>query len=236
MRLASIALEAEVLMKVISKFAAVGVLALCVGCANTMGDNSPSTNPNDTPVGTSGRVSSTAPQEPVQIEGSKRGVIPVGQELDVRLQTALSSGTATPEQRFEATTAVDLKQGDSVLVPAGSTVRGIVSSVEPAGKIDRSGKMTLAFDQLTVNGRDFPIRGLATQVYESGGIREEVTTVGTAGAVGAIVGGIIGGMKGALIGAAVGSAGVIAATEGKDINLQPGTIIRVRLDQPVEVR
>lgn len=223
-------------MKAMNRFAAIGVLLACVGCADTMRDNPPSTNPNDTPVGTSGTVSSTAPTEPVQIENSKPGVVPVGQELDVRLQTALNSGTATTEQRFEATTAVDLKQGNTVLVPAGSTVRGIVSSVEPAGKIDRSGKMTLAFDQLTINGRDYPIRGLATQVYESGGIREEAKTVGTAGAVGAIVGGIIGGLKGALIGAAVGSGGVIAATEGKDIELKPGTIIRVRMDQPVQIR
>jgi hypothetical protein len=111
-----------------------------------------------------------------------------------------------------------------------------VSSAQPAGKIDRSGRLTLAFDQLTVKGREYPIRALATQVYESGGIREEAKTVGTAGAVGAIVGGIIGGVKGALIGAAVGSGGVIAATEGKDIDLEPGTIIRIRLDQPVTIR
>ncbi len=80
------------------------------------------------------------------------------------------------------------------------------------------------------------IRAMATEVFESKGIREEAKTVGTAGAVGAIVGGIIGGVKGALIGAAVGSGGVIAATEGKDVELQPGTIIRIRLDEPVQVR
>jgi hypothetical protein len=123
-----------------------------------------------------------------------------------------------------------------VLVPAGSTVRGIVSGVEQAGKIDRSGSMTLAFDQIVVRGREYPIRGMATQVFESGGIREEAGTVGTAGAVGAIVGGIIGGLRGALIGAVVGSGGVIAATEGKDVEIPSGTIIRVRLDSPVRIR
>jgi hypothetical protein len=223
-------------MKGLTTTLAIGALIACVGCADSMRDNPPSTNPGDTPVGTSGTTSSSAPTEPVQVTDSKPGVIPVGQELDVRLQTPLNSGTATAEQRFESTTVVDLKQGSTVLVPAGSKVRGIVSSAEPAGKIDRSGKLTLAFDQVTVNGRDYPIRALATQVYESGGIREEAKTVGTAGAVGAIVGGIIGGLKGALIGAAVGTGGVIAATEGKDIDLKPGTIVRIRMDQPIEVR
>jgi hypothetical protein len=156
--------------------------------------------------------------------------------MDVRLQSALSSATATAEQRFEATTAVDLKQGDRVLIPAGSTVRGVVSSVDKAGNIDRTGRLTLAFDQIVVNGREHPMRAMATEVFESRGILEEGKTVGTAGAVGAIVGGIIGGLKGALIGAAVGSGGVIAATEGKDVELAPGTIVRIRLDSPLEIR
>jgi hypothetical protein len=198
-----------------------------------MADNTPSTTPDNTPVGTTGRVQ---PQEPAQVEGSRRGLIPVGQTLDVRLQTPLSSGTATTEQRFETTTAVDLMQGDTVLVPAGSTVRGVVSSVDKAGRVDRAGRLTLAFDQMVVNGREYPIRAMATEMFESRGIRDEAKTVGTAGAVGAIVGGIIGGLKGALIGAAVGSGGVIAATEGKDVELQPGTIIRIRMDQQLQVR
>jgi hypothetical protein len=202
-----------------------GALA-CSGCA-TMGSAG-----NDRPVGTTG----TVPSEPTQVDSSRRGLIPVGQEIDVRLQSSLSSKTATVEQRFETTTVVDLKQGDAVLVPAGSTIRGVVSAVEPAGRVDRSGELRLTFDQLEVRGRDYQIRGMATEAFESRGIREEVGTVGTAGAVGAIVGGILGGLKGAIIGAAVGTGGVIAATEGADVELPAGTIVRVRLDAPVQLR
>ena len=216
-------------MKVMSRMAVLVAVLAAAGCATT---NPASTPPDQTPVGTTGTVRS----EPAQVEGSEPGVVPVGQQIDVRLQDTLSSGSATTEQRFQTTTVVDLKQDDRVLVPAGSVVRGVVSGVDPAGKIDRSGRMTLAFDQLTVKGREYPIRALATQVFESGGIREEARTVGTAGAVGAIVGGIIGGLRGALIGAAVGSGGVIAATEGAEVVLPAGTIIRIRLDSPVEIR
>ena len=220
-------------MKMLSSIAVVAAFLMSVGCADSMSDNPPTTYPQERPVGTSG---STASQAPAQVESSRQGEIPVGQELDVRLQTPLSSATASPEQRFETTTVVDLKQGDAVLVPAGSKVRGVVSSVDKAGRVDRSGRLTLAFDQIVVNGRERPIRAMATEVFESKGIREEGKTVGTAGAVGAIVGGIIGGVKGAIIGAAVGGGGVIAATEGKDVELQPGTIVRIRLDEPVQVR
>lgn len=214
-------------MPAIRKLGAFVVLLACTGCATLTGQQ-----PGERPVGTAGTVE---PAGPEQVVTSKPGVIPVGQQLDVRLQTPLSSSTATTEQRFEATTAVDLMEGDTVLVPAGSTVRGIVSSVEPAGRLDRTGRLTLAFDQITVRGREYPMRALATQVFESGGIRDEAQTVGTAGGVGAIVGGILGGLRGALLGAIVGSGGVIAATEGKDVELPAGAIIRIRMDTPVEV-
>jgi hypothetical protein len=208
-------------MKSLLRMAA-AIAFVSAGCASM---NQPASNP---PPAT--------PTTPATVSGSERGVIPVGQEFDVRLRDTLSSETATVEQRFEATTVVDLMQDGAVLVPAGSVMRGHVASVSPAGKIDRSGSLTLAFDQLSARGRNYEIKGMATQVFESGGIKEEATTVGAAGAVGAIVGGIIGGVKGALIGAAVGAGGVIAATEGKDVVLPAGTLVRVRLDTPVRIR
>jgi hypothetical protein len=211
------------------------VAALAVGACATMDDDPPITT-TPPPVGTTGTAGTTPdPTEPAQVSGSRRNEIPVGQELDVRLQEPLSSKSATVEQRFQATTAVDLMQGDRVLVPAGSLVRGIVRAVDDADRVDRAGRLTLGFDQLVVEGREYPIRGLATQVFESKGIRDEAATVGTAGGVGAIVGGIIGGLKGALIGAIVGSGGVIAATEGKDVELPAGAIVRVRLDSAVQI-
>jgi hypothetical protein len=219
-------------MSLITKTAGILALVACVGCATMDGTARPVPGPDATPVGTTGTVSAS----PEQVTSTDPGVIPVGQELDVRLQTALSSATAQPEQRFEATTAVDLRQGDRVLVPAGSTVRGVVRSVDRAGKIERTGRMTLAFDQLVVEGQEYPMRALATQVFESKGIRDEVGTVGTGAGVGAIVGGILGGLRGALIGAVVGGGGVIAATEGADIELPAGTIVRLRLDTPVQIR
>ena len=81
-----------------------------------------------------------------------------------------------------------------------------------------------------------PIRATATQVFESGGIREEVGTAGVGAGVGGLVGGILGGLKGAILGAVIGAGGAIAATDGKDINLPAGTIVRIRMDSPVDLR
>ena len=162
--------------------------------------------------------------------------VPVGTEFDVRLQQPLNSSAAQVEDRFEATTMVDLRQGDRVMVPAGSLMRGIVSSVNKAGRVERKGSLTVAFDQVTINGRAHPIRATVTQALESEGIRGETGKIGAGAGVGAVIGGILGGFKGALAGILIGGGGTIAATEGKDVALPVGTVLRVRLDAPLNLR
>ena len=197
-------------------------------CGATTSQTTPQTTPRSTPQ-------AIEPAGPTEVNSSARGVIPVGQELDVRLQNTLSSETATVEQRFEATTAVDLMQNGRVLVPAGSIVRGVVSDVKRPGRVDRVGSLTLSFDRMVVRGREYSMRGMATQVLESGGIRDEVGTAGAGAGVGGVIGGLIGGFKGAVLGAVIGAGGAIAATEGKDIHLPAGSIVRIRLDSAVNV-
>lgn len=197
------------------------------GCAEMMG-SAPDTTTAESPA-------ATAPPAPTQVEGSEPGVVPVGQELDVRLQDTLSSATAEVEQRFEATTAADLRQGDRVLIPAGSIVRGVVSSVDRAGRVDRTARLTLTFDELVVRGREIPIRATATRVFEGKGLRGDVEEAGVGAGVGGLVGGIIGGLRGALIGAVVGAGGAMVATEGEEVTLPAGTIVRLRLDTPVQI-
>jgi TolA-binding protein len=182
--------------------------------------------------GTAGRTTGDT-QQP---RTSRPNEVPVGQELDVRLQTALTSDTAQVEDRFEATTVVDLYQGDRVLIPAGSVLRGVVSSVQPAGRVERTGRLTLAFDQITVRGQSYPIRATVTDALESEGIRGEAGRIGAGAGVGAIIGGILGGVRGALAGILIGGGGTIAATEGTDVKLPVGTVLRIRMDQPVTIK
>lgn len=167
---------------------------------------------------------------------SGTSAIPEGQEIDVRLQTQLNSATAQVEDRFEATTVVDLYRGNDVLIPAGSVLRGVVRTVQPATRTDRKGEMTVSFDQIVVRNRTYPMRGTVSQAIESEGVKGEAARIGTGAGVGAIIGGILGGVKGALLGVLIGGGGTIAATEGKDVALEAGTILRVRLDTPPSVR
>jgi hypothetical protein len=162
--------------------------------------------------------------------------IPAGTEFDVRLSQSLSSSTNLAEDRFEATTLVDLREGDNILVPAGSVMRGVVSSVTKTSRTERTGRLTLAFDQITIGRRPYPIRATVTQAIESEGIKGEAGRIGAGAGVGAIIGGILGGVKGAIAGILIGGGGTVAATEGKDVDLPAGTVLRVRLDSGLNLR
>jgi hypothetical protein len=194
---------------------------------------------NDTSTGSYGTgAGTTNPNYPASSSRSttnRPGVVPAGTELDLRLEDALSSDTARVEDRFEATTVVDLRENGRVLIPAGSRVRGVVTAVKNAGRFERKGELQLSFDQITVNGRNYPIRATVTQALEAGGYRDDAEKIGAGAAVGAILGGILGGVKGAITGILIGGGGVVAATEGEDVNLTSGTILRVQLDQDLNV-
>jgi len=161
--------------------------------------------------------------------------VPVGTEIDVRLQNTLNSGTAQVEDRFEGTTLADVTVDGRLAIPAGSIFRGVVTAVEPGTRTNRTSKMTVSFDQVTLNGRSYPIRGTVTQAIEGDGIRGEAGRTAAGAGVGAIIGGILGGFKGALAGILIGGGGTIAATEGKEVELPQGSVLRVRMDSPVQI-
>lgn len=160
--------------------------------------------------------------------------ISVGTEVDVRLQSSLSSDTAEVEDRFYATVIEDLRIDNQVVIPAGAEVRGIVSAVDRSSRTDRSASLTLAFDQLVAHGRTYPVRLTLTDSQESG-IRDEATRIGLGAGVGGVIGGLLGGTRGALAGILIGGGGTVAATEGEDVELAAGTVLRARFDSAVTV-
>ncbi|HUP40751.1 MAG TPA: hypothetical protein VM115_11570 [Vicinamibacterales bacterium] len=159
--------------------------------------------------------------------------IPVGTEFDVRLQTRLNSGTARVEDRFDATTIVPYERNGRVLVPSGSVMRGVVDSVTPASRgVNRRGELTLIFDRFSIDGRTYSIRATVIRALEG---EADTGRVAAGAGVGAIIGGILGGVRGALAGILIGGGGTVAATEGNEVDLAPGTVLRVRLDQAFDV-
>lgn len=164
------------------------------------------------------------------------GRVPRNTETTVQTTTALRSDTVRVEDRFEAVAAEDLVVDGRVLVPSGSILRGVVTSVRPATRTNRTARMELSFDQLTIGTRSFPIRARATRVLSGPGLKGDAAKAGIGAGVGALIGGLLGGTQGAVLGGAIGAGGTIAATEGKEIDLPPGTNIRVKFESAVDIQ
>jgi hypothetical protein len=160
--------------------------------------------------------------------------VPVGTQFEVRMQQPLESSTAKVEDRFEATTLADVALQGQTAIPAGSLVRGFVSSVKPAGKVSRTGSLTLSFDEVRIGETSFRLRASVVQALDPK-MTEDVSKISVGAAAGGVVGGLIGGIKGALLGVLIGAGGTIAATEGSDVKLPMGAVLRIRVDQPLDV-
>jgi hypothetical protein len=179
------------------------------------------------------RAAAPRPPAPVNDARISATEIPVGTEFDVRLQSRLNSGTARVEDRFDATTLVAYERNGRLLVPAGSVLRGVVNAVTPASRgVNRRGELTLVFDRFTIEGRTYSVRATVMEALQ--GEADTGKVVAGAG-VGAIIGGILGGVRGALTGILIGGGGTVAATEGNEVDLAPGTVLRVRLDAPLDI-
>jgi hypothetical protein len=157
--------------------------------------------------------------------------IPDGTDIAVRLEQSVSSRTARPEDRIEASVAEPVRVDGVVAIPSGARVRGIVQAVEPARRPAHGGRLEVSFDTLeTAEGRMVPMRSRVVSLKEDS---VDKSKVGIGAALGGILGAVLDGGKGALIGVLVGGGGAMVGSKGDEVELPAGTILTLRLERPV---
>jgi hypothetical protein len=163
--------------------------------------------------------------------------IPEGTEMQVRLDTPLSSRTARAEDRFEATVMMPVYVDNRMVVEAGARVRGTVVSAEPSERPARGGKLDLAFNSIELeDGTRVDVRSRVVSISENIDRSETGQKAGMGAALGTLLGAVIGGKKGALVGLIVGGAGGAITTRGEEVELPEGTILTLRTERPVTLR
>jgi hypothetical protein len=170
-------------------------------------------------------------------------LISVGTNLRVRLDNDLSSKESRVGDRFTAV-VLDPEQY------AGARVLGHIASIKKSGRVEGRTSMNLAFDSIEMpNGTRGVMRAELVRVYDpnsesSERVDEEGTVEsgsrgkqtlkrgGIGAAAGAVLGAIVGGGKGAAIGLIVGGAagaGSIAIEGSKELELESGTELLLRV-------
>lgn len=167
-----------------------------------------------------------------------------GTTMTVRLTSPISTKTNRAGDEFTAVVV------DSRDYPE-ATIVGHIASIKHSGRTTGKTEMSLAFDSITLkDGRRGVMDAQVERIYESekvktvdeegnvqtGSRTNDTVTRGAGGAaVGAIIGAIAGGGKGAAIGAIVGGAagaGSVYVQGSKDLILEPGTELLLRVTGP----
>ncbi len=178
-------------------------------------------------------------QQQAVADKEKTETLVAGTDFVAALQTTVDTGKNKVGDRVALRTMEDVLVNAMSVVPAGATINGEVTHVDPAGRVAGGAELTLRFTELvTPDGKSYPISATPLRLKGKGDAKESALQVGAGAVAGGILGGILGGSddigKGAAAGAAVGT-GVAVATKGDQIVLPAGQKIKVSLDGPVTI-
>jgi hypothetical protein len=172
-------------------------------------------------------------------EAGRTADLPAGTEIQVLLLDELSTRDSEVGDSFEA----EVVSAGSTDALEGARVAGIVTAVQPSGSAGEPAVLKVDFRTVEHEGTTYELDATLLEAHPETRSRtstgEGVAKAGAAAAGGAIVGRIIGGdAKGALIGAAVGAAAgtaIVLGTQDVDGVLPDGSLMRLRLDAPLQV-
>jgi hypothetical protein len=164
--------------------------------------------------------------------------VPAGTELNLILETPVSSETSKPEQSVRARVAKPVIVSGMTVIPEGAPVTGTVVAAERSGKVKGRASLAIRFNRVTVANTPYTINTarIARQAEATKG--EDATKIGIGAGAGAAIGAIAGGKKGAAIGAGVGGAagtGAVLATRGKEVAIPSGTTVRTTIQETVRI-
>ncbi len=180
-----------------------------------------------------------APAPPTPAPTPEPIVVPAGTTLSLVFESTVSSATAQVGDAVTARLGADVKEGDEVILRAGSEARGRVVSAKRSGKVKGRAELQVEFDTIEVKGRPYKIETTSVAQTATPDKGRDAKVIGGGAGAGAIIGGIAGGgsgaLKGILIGGAAGTGGVLL-TRGKEVVFEQGSRHTVKLEKSLRLR
>ncbi len=185
-----------------------------------------------------------ADPEPEAEPEPELATVPSGTLFSVALGRELSTQNVAVGDTFTATLDSGLDAEGETVVPAGAVLHGEVTAVQKSGGAGQTAVLKLNFSRVAFAGASYPVAVTIVEATTSASERtttgEAATRIGVGAAAGAVLGRIIGGdTEGAIIGGAVGAAAgsaIVLGTRDVDAVLPAGSIMELRLDEPLVVR
>jgi hypothetical protein len=212
---------------------ALTVAATILAAAVVTGDARPDTATAS--IGTSFATSSAGSATVREI------TIPAGTILRLRVTRAFGSDISRVEDAVSATLARGVVINGRMALPAGSSARGYVVDATRPGKVKGRGRVAVRFNRIEParDERTYAMQTRSWVAVAPATKKKDALTIGIPAAGGALVGALVDGKKGAGIGAAAGGGtgtAVVLTTRGKDVRVNRGATLSVRLTAPLTVR
>ena len=159
--------------------------------------------------------------------------------IAVYTTSGLSTAVNKTGERFSATLAEPIIDGDWTIARRGAPVEGVVVDSDPGGRTKGVASMTLALKQLTLaDGRtvDLTTSTVTEQANTSQG--KDAKKIGIGAGIGAAIGAVAGVGSGAAIGAALGGGAGTAtalATRGDPATVPSESLVTFVVTSPVTI-
>jgi hypothetical protein len=174
----------------------------------------------------SGPTVSAVPQ-PVNV------TIPAGTTLTIRIDQRISVKTSREGDTFTGELVEPVLADDnSVLLPKGALVGGVVDVSHRRGHFKGRSLLELRLTSLTMNGTQYPLTSRDLAESKRGKGRRSAAFIGGGTGLGMLVGGVATGGVGLVVGGLVGGAGGTALaglTGNRDIDIPAESIVHFKL-------
>lgn len=190
-------------------------------------------------------LSQRMPASPAAVSNS----IPEGTKFIIRLSDRLDTSKVKAGKHFQGKLAEDLTAPGGMVIPRGKRVKGHVSSVDRGFHA----RLLLSFDEIETQHGWMPLVATVTGVPGEHAVKQPnaegdierkgpskgrmIESAAIGAGVGALGGMVAGGSHGAGIGAGVGGGAGLGAglLTDRDLKLDKGQMLEVRLDRPLQV-
>jgi len=159
--------------------------------------------------------------------------LPPGTPITIRLQSALSSATATSDDKFEAVLDEPIIVNGRVLAERGTAVKGRVVEARSVAQMQSPGYLRLALVSILINRKSAVLRTSSTFLKGAGPGRRHATV--PMGSEPSLVGAAANG-KGPLLGNALADDSIPAASliaRPRDVTVGPERRLTFRLVEPL---
>ncbi|HWG19479.1 MAG TPA: hypothetical protein VG225_03045 [Terracidiphilus sp.] len=175
-----------------------------------------------------------APPAPVQVN------IPAGTTLAIRVDQRISVKHSRTGDQFTGELVEPILASDnSILVPKGSPVKGIVDASHKRGHFKGASLLELRLTSLTLNGQEYPLETRDLAERKKGKGKRSAALIGGGSGLGMLVGGVASGGVGLVVGGLVGGgAGTAAAglSGNRDIDIPAESIVHFKLADDLVVQ